>query len=159
MGVRRCGLVFLLLLGACAGGAEPPATSVSPEAIAARSRADIGRLQTVQEPLRGSIQTWLNGVGLARLDADLWQARLDRTCAEEFWVNTGALHALADEFVAADEAFVAADPVLAAMHVDRPPTDKSSAYVSLWTMALNNCRHLVPPGVVANGPPDLDRGQ
>ena len=159
MGVRRCALVLLLLMASCTGTSEQPATSVSPEAIAARSRADMARLQTVPEPLRGSIQTWWNGPGLAQLDPIVWQARLDRTCAEKFWINTAALHALGDEFVAADQAFVASDPVLAAMHAGLGPTDMSEVYVALWIMALNHCRDLVPPEVVAKGPPDLDWGQ
>ncbi len=159
MGVRRCALVVLVVVvAACTGTSAPPDT-VSPEAIAARSRADLAELRTVPEPLRGSIQTWLNGVGLAQLDADIWRGRLDRTCAEEFWIHTAALHALGDEFVAADQAFVAADPVLAAMHAELPQIDMRSAYVSLWTMALNHCRDLVPLEVVRAGPPDMDWGQ
>ena len=115
---------------------------------AARFNAGMVRLETVSEPLRGSILTWVNTHGLAQLDPVVWQARLDRTCEAEFWRNPAALLELTEEFVAADMALSVRDSAA-------EPIDIPTASQALWVMALNNCRDRIPIAVLENGPPDF----
>lgn len=98
--------------------------------------------------MRGSIMTWYIGMGLAQLDPDVWQTRLDRACAQQFWQNHDAMRALGDEFVASDVPLSVRAP-------DSDPADFPDAYSTLWVMALNHCRDLVPIEVVEEGPPIL----
>ncbi len=109
------------------------------------------RLRAVPMPLRGSIETWLNTTGLAQLDPNVWQVRLDRLCAQEFWANPPVLQAHGDEFVAADRNLSILDP-------EAEPLETKEVYRMLWVMALNHCRELVPVDFVEAGPPDTAPG-
>jgi len=142
-------LVLVIALAGCTG--ESATTSTADEfneGDAARFNAGMARLETVPEPLRGSIMTWVNTHGLAQLDPVVWQARLDRTCDAQFWRNPLALRELTEEFLAADMALSIRDPAA-------DPIDMTASYQALWVMALNNCRELVPVEVVRGSPPDF----
>lgn len=145
------GLVVLMLvvIGGCSTGADLPETSVDFEAMNARISAEIERLDTVPETMRGSILSWYNTNGLAQLDPTVWQTRLDRACAQQFWQNPDVLRSLGDEFVASDMPLSARSP-------EAGPVDMPSSYSMLWVMALNHCRDLVPVEVVEEGPPTLE---
>lgn len=143
-------LALVLLAPACGGDTvSTTSTSVQPDTIRQRVEADLERLAGIPEVMRGSILSWYNGTGLAQLDPSVWQQRLDRACAQEFWLNPRALRALADEFVAADL-------VLSVRSPDSEPADFPDTYSTLWVMALNHCRDLVPLEAVEEGPPLLE---
>ncbi len=105
------------------------------------------QLQTVEEPLKASIQTWLNQIGLAQFDPDLWTARLDLACEEGVWDDEVAGR-LAAGFVLEDES-------VSVRSSDAGPVDQDAAAQALWIMAVNHCRGLFPEGEIEQGPPPL----
>ena len=143
------GLVVLVLVVAGCSSDTVSDPSVDDDAMNARINTAIARLDTVPETMRGSILSWYNTNGLAQLDPTVWQTRLDRACAAQFWQNPDVLRTLGDEFVASDMALSARSP-------DAGPVDMPSSYSMLWVMALNHCRDLVPADAVAAGPPTLE---
>jgi len=145
--VLRALLALVLLAPACGGDTvSTTATSVDWDAIRQRTEVDLEKLQGVPETMRGSILSWYNGTGLAQLDPTVWQQRLDRACAQKFWINPDRLLAMAGEFAAADQ-------VLSNRDEAAGPVEVPAAASTLWVMALNHCRELVPLEAVRAGPP------
>jgi hypothetical protein len=145
------GAVVVLSVAAFSGGTEPADTNderAAGEVHLAYVEAARAKLQTLPEPVRWNIETWYNSTGLAQLDPGVWQARLDRACAQEFWANPGVLR---DEFVTSD--FVA--PIRTP---DMGPVEMQNAYDALWVMALNHCRDIIPLDVIGGKPPDFHLG-
>lgn len=148
--IRRAGVALLLVVAACGGTTAEPAIGdrAAGETHVAFVQAARAKLQTVPESVRWNIETWYNSTGLAQLDPDVWQLRLDRACAQEFWAKPLTLRRLGDEFVAADSVFPIKMP-------DIGPVEMQNAYDSLWVMALNHCRDIIPPEVIVGDPPDF----
>ena len=146
--------VVVLLVAACSGGTEPADTNderAAGEVHLAYVEAGRAKLRTVPEAATWYIETWYDSTGLGQLDPAVWQTRLDRACAQEFWANPGVLRSLGDEFVSSD--FVA--PIRTP---DMGPVEMGNAYDALWVMALNYCREIIPPEVIGGDPPDLVPG-
>lgn len=109
------------------------------------SESDLVTLQISDEQLNSQVDTWVNQLGLAQTDPDLWRERLERACTEGVWHSDIAMQ-LAEEFIEEDLAASVRGEGL------DPPTVESGAQ-ALWLMGVNVCRDAFPDGEIENGPP------
>ena len=118
------GLVFLAA-GCDNGGIDTPGSEIS------------------DEQLIPQINTWLNQLGLAQTNPDVWRERLERACTEGVWTDEVATQ-LAQEFIDEDLAVSVRAEGLG------PPSVESGAQ-ALWLMAMNVCRDAFPDGEIEKG--------
>ncbi len=102
-------------------------------------------LDASDEQIAQAALTWVNMLGLAQTDVELWRHRLERACGEGVW-NEDVARALAEEFIAEDLPVSVRSPQLG------PPATGEGAQ-ALWLMAVNVCRDAFSPDAIESGPP------
>lgn len=143
--VLRYALTLMLVIASCSTAAPGPTAGDLAQQVA----AEMDLLQTVDEPMRGSILSWFNTTGLARLSPGVWQTRLDQLCSAEFWNRPDFVEARAKEYLALDADLSMRDP-------EGGDIAERQVFTTVWVMALNHCRSLVPSAAVEAGPPWLN---
>ena len=126
---------MLLLLTGCGQGSEltTPVINVSDEHLYTQSL------------------TWVNQLGLAQTDPDVWRKRMERACTEGVWDDDIAA-GLAQEFIDEDLTVSVRDESLG------PPTVGKGAE-ALWSIAVNVCCDVFQEGEIEKGPPSGQPGR
>ena len=106
---------------------------------------DAPPIDVSDEELAPQIATWVNMLGLAQTDPEVWRERLGRACTDGVWDPAVAIQ-LAAEFMDEDEA------VSIRGEGSETPTVEDGA-LALWLMAVNVCRDAFPDAEIEEGIP------
>ena len=120
---------MLVLVAGCGEGTEPTSLII----------------EISDEQLTLQTTTWVNQLGLAQTDPDVWRQRLERACTEGVW-DDEVVTRLAEEFIDEDLGVSVRDESLGS-----PPVGEGAR--ALWSMAVNVCGDAFPEGEIENGPP------
>lgn len=123
-------VALLAAVGACGNG---------------NAAGSVVALDASDDQIAQAALTWVNMLGLAQTDVELWRGRMERACGEGVW-NEDVARALAEEFIAEDLPVSVRAPELGA-----PATGEGAQ--ALWLMAVNVCRDAFPQGAIESGPP------
>ncbi len=102
-------------------------------------------IDTSEGTILAAMSTWINQLGLAETDTNLWRQRLQRACNAGVWNKDVGL-SLAAEFITAD-----LDKSVRSQNRGGPTARQGAS--ALWIMAAQVCPDAFPPQALADGPP------